>query len=109
MLAEVMEWELQALKALKMNKLEEAEKFIIKAVELEDKTTYDPGPPVVLKPAHEVYGEILLAMNNSTKAIEQFDLSLKRAPNRSCLCLENTKHSKILERNKRLHRSKRCS
>jgi len=83
MLAEVMEWELQALKALKMNKLEEAEKFIIKAVELEDKTTYDPGPPVVLKPAHEIYGEILLAMNNSTKAIEQFDLSLIRAPNRS--------------------------
>jgi tetratricopeptide (TPR) repeat protein len=82
-LAEVMEWELQALRALKTNKLQEAEGFIIKAIELEDKTSYEPGPPVVLKPAHEVYGEILLAMDNSTKAVEQFDLSLKRAPGRS--------------------------
>jgi predicted Zn-dependent protease len=49
----------------------------------EDKTSYEPGPPVVLKPAHEVYGEILLAMNNSSKAVEQFDLSLKKAPGRS--------------------------
>lgn len=82
-LAEVLEWELQALRALKTNKLEEAEGFIVKAIALEDKTSYEPGPPVVLKPAHEVYGEILLAMNNSTKAVEQFDLSLKRAPGRS--------------------------
>jgi hypothetical protein len=82
-LAEVLEWELQSLRALKTNKLQEAEGFIIKAIELEDKTSYEPGPPVVLKPAHEVYGEILLAMNNSSKAVEQFDLSLKKAPGRS--------------------------
>jgi hypothetical protein len=27
--------------------------FIKKAIDLEDKTSYEPGPPVVLKPAHE--------------------------------------------------------
>jgi len=96
MLAEVLEWELQALKALKTNKLEEAESFIKKAVELEDKTSYDPGPPVVLKPSHEIYGEIFLAMNNSTRAVEQFDLSLQRAPNRSLSLLGKYKALKNL-------------
>jgi hypothetical protein len=96
MLAEVMEWELQALKALKTNRLEEAESFIKKAVELEDKTTYEPGPPVVLKPAHEIYGEIFLAMNNSAKAVEQFDLSLQWAPNRSLSLLGKYKALKNL-------------
>ena len=82
-LAETMEWELQALKALKTNKLDEAERFIKKAVVLEDGTTYDPGPPVVLKPSHEVYGEILLAMGKNQEAVRQFDLALQRAPGRS--------------------------
>lgn len=83
MLAEVLEWELKALLSMKTNKLDEAEKHIQKAVELEDKTRYEPGPPVVLKPSHEIYGEILLAKGNSQEAIKQFDLSLKQAPNRS--------------------------
>ena len=83
MRAEAMEWALQALKSLKTNKLEEAEGHIKKAVELEDKTSYDPGPPVALKPAHEIYGEIMLAASNYGKAVEQFDLALQRAPNRS--------------------------
>jgi len=96
MLAEVLEWELQALKALKTNKLEEAVTFVQKAIELQDKTTYDPGPPVVLKPSHEIYGEILLAMNNSKKAIEQFDLSLQRTPNRSASLLGKYKALKNL-------------
>lgn len=82
-LAEVLEWELMALKALKTNKLEEAVAHIKKAVDLEDHTSYMPGPPVVLKPSHEIYGEILLAMGNSQEALKQFDLSLQRAPNRS--------------------------
>lgn len=83
MLAEVLEWELKALLSMKTNKLDEAEKHIQKAVELEDKTRYEPGPPVVLKPSHEIYGEILLAKGNNQEAIKQFDLSLKQAPNRS--------------------------
>ena len=82
-LAEVLEWELKALKSMKTNKLDEAISHIKKAVELEDNTRYEPGPPIVLKPSHEIYGEILLMMGNSREAIKQFDLSLQRAPNRS--------------------------
>ncbi len=82
-LAECMEWEVRALMALKMNKLEEAVIHIGKAVELEDKTRYEPGPPVVIKPSHEIYGEILLTMGKHEEAIKQFDLAMQRAPNRS--------------------------
>lgn len=82
-LAEVLEWELKAILALKTNKMEEAITSIKKAVDLEDHTKYEPGPPVVLKPAHEIYGEILLTQGKTQEAIQEFDLALQRAPNRS--------------------------
>jgi len=86
-LAEVYEWVLQAEKALLTHKLDEAEQFIKKAVELEDKTSYHPGPPVILKPSHELYGEILIAAGKHKEAVSQFDLALQRAPNRSIALL----------------------
>ncbi|MDZ7607246.1 MAG: hypothetical protein U5K79_17060 [Cyclobacteriaceae bacterium] len=81
--AEVYEWLLEAEKALKTQKVAEAEQFIKKAAELEDKTFYRPGPPVVVKSAHELYGEILIAAGRYKEAVSQFDLALQRAPNRS--------------------------
>jgi len=100
-LAECMEWELHALLALKALKYEEAIDHIKKAVALEDKTNYEPGPAVVLKPSHEIYGEILLASGNANSAIEQFDLSLKRAPNRSMSLLGKYKALKSLGENEK--------
>lgn len=100
-LAEALEWELKAIKALKTNKLEEAVAHIKKAIILEDKTTYKPGPPVILKPSHEIYGEILLTMGNSGEAIKQFDLSLQRAPNRSLSLLGKYKALKNLGENQK--------
>ena len=100
-LAEVLEWELKAIKAMKTNKLEEAVSHIKKAVDLEDHGRYEPGPPVVLKPSHEIYGEILLAMGNSREAIKQFDLSLQRAPNRSLSLLGKYKALKTLGENQK--------
>lgn len=95
-LAECMEWELKALKALKTNTYDEAVSHIKKAVELEDKTRYEPGPPVVIKPSHEIYGEILLKTGNNQEAIQQFDLALQRAPNRSLSLLGKYRALKIL-------------
>ena len=95
-LAEVLEWELKAIKSMKINKLEEAVVFIKKAVDLEDHTRYEPGPPVVLKPSHEIYGEILIAMGNNQEAVKQFDLALQRAPNRSLSMLGKYKALKNL-------------
>ena len=82
-LAEAMEWELRALKAMKLNKFDEAAEHIVKAVDLEDDTRYEPGPPVILIPSNEIYGEILIAQGKYDEAIKQFDLALQRAPNRS--------------------------
>lgn len=98
-LAEVLEWELMAIKAMKQNKLEEAVGHIKKAVDIEDHTSYEPGPPVVLKPSHEIYGEILLAMDSNQEAIEQFDLALQKAPNRSLSMLGKYKALKKLGEN----------
>jgi predicted Zn-dependent protease len=95
-LAECMEWELRALLALKMQKYEEAIANIKKAVALQDKTRYQPGPPVVLKPSHEIYGEILLAMGNAREAVKQFDLALQRSPNRSLSLLGKYKALKTV-------------
>ncbi|NJN28032.1 MAG: hypothetical protein HC819_19705 [Cyclobacteriaceae bacterium] len=87
LLAEAMEWELRAILALKTNKIDEAMENAKKAVELEEKTQYEPGPPVVLKPSYELYGEILIASAKYKEAIVQFDRALQRAPNRSLALL----------------------
>lgn len=100
-LAEVLEWELMAIMAMKQNKLEEAVAHILKAVDLEDHTAYAPGPPVVLKPSHEIYGEILLAMDNNQEAVKQFDLALKGAPNRSLSMLGKYRALKKLGENQK--------
>lgn len=100
-LAEVLEWELMAIKAMKQNKLEEAVGHIKKAVDLKDHTSYNPGPPVVLKPAHEIYGEILLAMDSNQEAVKQFDLALQKAPNRSLSMLGKYKALKKLGENEK--------
>lgn len=100
-LAEVLEWELMAIKAMKQNKLEEAVGHIKKAVDLEDHTRYEPGPPIVLKPAHEIYGKILLAMDSNQEAVKQFDLALQKAPNRSLSMLGKYKALKKLGENEK--------
>ena len=41
------------------------------------------GPPSLIKPSHELYGEILLRAGRAKEAAEQFDLSLLRQPNRA--------------------------
>jgi len=41
------------------------------------------GPPSLIKPAHELFGEILLKAGKSREAAEQFRASLLRQPNRA--------------------------
>lgn len=106
-LAEVLEWELMAIKAMKQSKLELAVAHIKKAVDLEDHTNYDPGPPIVLKPSHEIYGEILLEMDDNQEAVKQFDLALKGAPNRSLSMLGKYKALKKLGENQKADQIKK--
>ena len=54
-----------------------------KAIELAESRGAPRGAPTPLKPAHELYGEILLELGRPVEAVEQFKRSLRRTPNRS--------------------------
>jgi tetratricopeptide (TPR) repeat protein len=78
----VMEAELEGLRAWKNNDLEGAERWFKEALGVEEKTSYSFGPPAIVKPSGELYGEFLLAMNRPGDAMKAFDASLQRAPKR---------------------------
>lgn len=96
--AEVMELELKAMLALLKKNNEEAQKNFIQATNLESKTSYAYGPPQVVKPSFELYGEWLLAMNKPKEALQQFELSLKTAPGRMLALQGKDKAMKLLEK-----------
>jgi predicted Zn-dependent protease len=45
--------------------------------------SFEFGPPAVVKPAHELSGEILLAVGRPADARREFETSLAHAPGRS--------------------------
>lgn len=53
------------------------------ATALEEELPPPSGPPRIIKPSHELLGEILLLAGKPTEAAEQFSISLKRHPNRA--------------------------
>jgi hypothetical protein len=53
------------------------------ATSLEEELSPPSGPPDLIKPSHELFGEILLAANRSKDAVGQFETSLARQPNRA--------------------------
>jgi Tfp pilus assembly protein PilF len=53
------------------------------AVELEEKMGPPSGPPGLIKPTHETFGEVLLRAGKPAEAAEQFRTSLLRQPNRA--------------------------
>jgi tetratricopeptide (TPR) repeat protein len=80
--AEVMELQLKAMKALLVNDHITTEKLLKEATKLQIETGYAYGPPAVVKPAFEMYGEWLLANKRPQEALEQFEKSLQWAPNK---------------------------
>ena len=81
--AEVMEMELKALQAWLKKNVSETENWFKKATNLENNISYSYGPPAIVKPSNELYGEWLLEMKRPKEGLEQFELSLKAAPKRS--------------------------
>ena len=79
---QVMEWELEGLKAWALKDYDKSEQSFRKAADLEEKISYSYGPPAVVKPSSELYGEFLLERNRPAEAIEVFDKTLHRAPKR---------------------------
>ncbi|HSN00095.1 MAG TPA: hypothetical protein VLS52_03685, partial [Rudaea sp.] len=52
-----------------------------------DSMAFDFGPPVPLKPPHELLGEQLLQLGKPAQAVAEFETALKTAPNRSLTLL----------------------
>lgn len=78
----IMQLELAGLKAWKQNDLVAAAKLFKEASELEERVSYSYGPPSVVKPSYELYGEFLLAIDRPDDAIKAFSAALQRAPKR---------------------------
>jgi tetratricopeptide (TPR) repeat protein len=54
-----------------------------KATALEEQSSPPYGPPNLIKPSHELFGEILLRAGKPAEAAEQFKIALLRQPNRA--------------------------
>ncbi|HXV74729.1 MAG TPA: hypothetical protein VD788_00290, partial [Candidatus Polarisedimenticolaceae bacterium] len=80
---EVMRTSLRALIELDRGDTDAAVALLDQATATEDAMELDFGPPVIVKPSHELYGEVLLRLDRPAEARVQFDRSLERAPRRS--------------------------
>lgn len=79
----VMKKELEALLASLEKNGSRALTLAKEAADAEDSMSFEFGPPAVVKPAHELYGELLAAAGKPAEARAEFERSLTRAPNRA--------------------------
>lgn len=80
---EVMEIEIAAVSASVRGNHSEAVELMKRATKLEDEMAPPSGPPSLIKPSHELYGEILLRAGRPREAEDQFATALLRQPNRA--------------------------
>ena len=82
-----------AFSALLKKDEKSAEKWMLQATETEETTTYNYGPPNIVKPSFELYGEWLVAKERKKEARQQFEKVLERAPKRrlAMMGMDNTK------------------
>ncbi|HEV8581950.1 MAG TPA: tetratricopeptide repeat protein [Thermoanaerobaculia bacterium] len=83
----VMQKEAAAMAALAKKDAETALKLLAEAAELEAHMGPPSGPPEPIKPAQELYGELLMEQGKAKEAAEQFAQALLRMPNRAALLL----------------------
>ena len=82
-MAAIMADELEALLLLDAGRGDEALALLQRAAATEDALPFDFGPPMPPLPAHEAYGEALLALGRAAEAQQQFALALERTPRRA--------------------------
>jgi tetratricopeptide (TPR) repeat protein len=82
-MAEIQALEIAALQKAKRGEFEAAIKTMEQAVRTVEALPPPSGPPPLIKPAHELYGEILMLANRPEEAAKQFTTSLQRHPNRT--------------------------
>ena len=62
-------------------------KLLQRATVAENGMDYDFGPPPVVKPAHEMLGEVYLSLGRADAAVAEFEAALQRAPRRAIALL----------------------
>lgn len=77
------ELEIAAVAASVKRDHDQAAEFMKQAIGLEEQMGPPSGPPGLIKPAHELFGEILLRAGKPEAAAEQFKVALLRQPNRA--------------------------
>jgi Tfp pilus assembly protein PilF len=80
---ELRQLEIAALAASMKQDHTKATELMKKAIGLEEQMGSPSGPPPLVKPSHELYGEILLRAGKPGDAAEQFKAALLRQPNRA--------------------------
>lgn len=81
--AEIMELEISAASAAAKSNYTEAIDMMKRATTIEEEMSPPSGPPGLIKPSHELFGEILLSANRPKEAAQQFEKALLRQPNRA--------------------------
>ena len=78
-------WDLEIQAAIRVSNkdYEEAIALMKKATAIEEKLPAPSGPPRLIKPTYELFGEILLRAGKPQEAAQQFATSLLRHPNRA--------------------------
>jgi len=79
----ILETELRALRRLGGGSPEDAVALLREATALEDGMPFEFGPPVVVKPSHELFGEVLLQLGRPQDAQVEFQRALALAPRRA--------------------------
>jgi tetratricopeptide (TPR) repeat protein len=80
---QVLERELRALLLLEENKRSEALALLREAATMEDAIPLEFGPPDIVKPTHELLGEVLLAAGQPAEAQREFQRALELGPGRA--------------------------
>ena len=80
---EIREMEIAALSASMKGDHAKAMELMKQATVLEESMGPPSGPPGIIKPSHELFGEILLRAGKPAEAAEMFQTSLLRQPNRA--------------------------
>jgi Tfp pilus assembly protein PilF len=74
--------EVSALASANTGRFDEAVELLRRATSLEESLRPPSGPPEIIKPSHELFGEVLLRAGRPAEAAAQFKTALLRQPNR---------------------------
>ncbi len=75
--------QLLGIKAFSEENIDGFHEHFGKGIEVEESLNPPTGPPDIIKPIHEQYGEFNLELGNTALAVDNFAIQLERTPNRS--------------------------